>query len=205
MQYLFFVPSDHDPERATLYTAPVALDDADYLRSTIGTLRPLSDDDYLSGPAVVLQTFAKYSYVLHKAAVFWCIEWEPGLIVVRFTPDGLLAWTALRSPIPNFGGRDADESAWDAYDEDVKNPQYNLIFDPWDAQLDPELRDEHGFIPADATLQAQFDAALAHANDLSTALHERLAQASPAERVTWSERCKANLKAWSDEGISTSI
>ncbi len=201
MQYLIFIPSDHDPEVSTLYTAPVASGDADYLLRVIDTLRPLSDDDYLSGPAVVLQTFAKYSYILHEEAVFWCIEWEPGLIVVRFTPDGLLAWTTLRSPVPNFGGREADESAWDSYDEDDENPQVNLIFDPWDALFDTELRDERGFVPADTKIQAQFDTALAHTNGLSKAVHERLAQSSMAERTTWSEHCKANLKTWSDEGL----
>ncbi|WP_309707319.1 hypothetical protein [Armatimonas sp.] len=200
MQYLLFVPSDDDPESATLYTAPVASGDDAYLRQVTQQLQPLSDEQYLSGPAVVLQTVAKYSYILHDKAIFWCIEWEPGLIVVRFTPDGLLAWTALRSPVPNFGGREADESAWDSYDEDAENPQYNLIFDPWDALFDTELRDERGFVPADTEIQAQFDAALAHANDLSKAAYERLTQGSLAERTTWSEHCKANLKTWSDEG-----
>ena len=60
-------------------------------------------DRVLIVPAAILHTFARYSYIIYRNNVYWCAEWEPGLIVVRFSPDGSLAWTALRSPIPNFG------------------------------------------------------------------------------------------------------
>lgn len=92
-----------------MLTAPLEDGDLRYLTThIIPNLRPLSSDEYIHGPAVLLYTVARYSYVLYQSDVYWCAEWEPGLIVVRFTPDGPMAWAALRSPIPNFGGRAAD-------------------------------------------------------------------------------------------------
>jgi hypothetical protein len=49
---------DGDP---TLHTGPVPDSDAAYLRLAAKHLKPLSDEDYMSGPAGILHTLAKYS------------------------------------------------------------------------------------------------------------------------------------------------
>src|SRR5262245_61781520 len=135
MQYVNFVyEGDDDP---TLHTGPVPENDAAYLRRAAAHLRTLSDEDYMTGPACILHTLAKYSYVLDDQDLYWCVEWPPGLLVVRMAPGKGLEWVALRSPVPNFGGREPLPEDGDPgeYDED-NNPQYNLIFTPWDAQYD---------------------------------------------------------------------
>jgi hypothetical protein len=199
MQYLIFVDDedsdnfgDEQDDETVIYTAPVPEEDANYLRQAITALRPLSDDEYLNGPVVCLETMARYSYVLDGNDLYWLIEWEPGLLVVRFRPNEGMAWTAVRSPVPNFGGREASESEMDAYDEDAPNPQYNLIFRPWDAQLDSEERETNGFVLADEETNARFDNATDHVNDLSDSFEEM----SSTERKIWLAQCKENIQLW---------
>ncbi len=89
-----------------MMTAALEKGDFNYLRNGIlPHLSPLSDKEYVQGPAVILSTLARCSYILWGKDVYWCADWEPGLIVVRFSPDSGMAWAALRSPKPNFGGR----------------------------------------------------------------------------------------------------
>src|SRR5690242_6792961 len=102
MQYVIFVYTENG--EGVPHTAPVPDSDAEYLRRAALTMRPLSDEEYSNGPLCILHTLAKYSYVLDGSDVYWCVEWEPGLIAVRFSPDGAMQWTALRSPVPDFGG-----------------------------------------------------------------------------------------------------
>lgn len=126
-------------------------------------MRPLSEKEYRLGPAKIWTTAARYSYVLDGADVYWCVEWEPGLLVVRFAPDGSLALTTLRSPNPQFGGREATDDELDNYDEDNEEQtrQYNLIFNAWDAQFDREERIDWEI--ADDETKRRFAAAIAHA------------------------------------------
>jgi hypothetical protein len=195
MQYVIFVHGDND--EAVIHTAPVAAEDAAFLQRVIATMKPLSEEDYMNGPAIVLHTLAKYSYILDDEDLYWCVEWDPGFLVVRFSPDGQMAWTAIRSPVPNFGGRDANEADWDDYDEDAPNPQYNLIFDAWDSQFDAQDREWRSFAPADLNVQSRFEKALAHVNELGAIMEERFTDNSDA----WSERCEQNLEKWCGEGI----
>lgn len=195
MQYIINVPGDGD--EWSIYSAPVPKDDAAYLKRVISTLRPLSDDNYLNGPAFILNTLAKYSYILDDRNVYWCVQWAPGLIVVRFSPDGKMEWSAIRSPVPNFGGREADEAEWNEYDEDAVNPQYHLIFDPWDAQFDSQKREWKSFALADKCAIDRFNAALEHVNGFGESIEQRDSTASDARR----ERCLQNLKKWTGDGI----
>ena len=121
MQYVNFVYGDSEDAEAVLHTAPVAEEDAAYLERVIPHLRPLSDEDYMNGPAVALRTMAKSSYVLRGEELFWCVEWDPGLIVVRLIPGQPMAWAAIRSPVPNFGGREASGGGG--------GPQTNIVKD----------------------------------------------------------------------------
>ena len=137
VRYINFVHEDEGGP--TLYTAPVPEEDAAYLRRAVTHLHPLSDEEYVTGPAGVLGTVAKFSYVLDGEDLYCCVEWAPGLLLIKMAPEKPLEWVAIRSPIPDFGGREPlpEDGDPDDYDED-DNPQYNLIFTPWDAQFDAE-------------------------------------------------------------------
>ncbi|MEM7246563.1 MAG: hypothetical protein AAF533_14525 [Acidobacteriota bacterium] len=195
MKYLFFVFGDDDS--STLHEAPVDESDAAYLDRVAPLLEPLPHEDYSSGPMVILQTGAKSSYVLDGERIYWCVEWDPGLVVIRFSPDGDMAWTALRSPVPHFGGRDASEEEMDDWDEDADNPQYNLIFRPWDAQFEEIDREGMNAIPADAATAAAFEAAVATANRLNE-------EQGSSTDDDWRQRCLANLEARCGDGIRLS-
>ena len=59
----------------TSYTQPLPDRSAAYLAETVRpALVPLADDDYLSGPAAILSTPARSSYVLLDDEVLWCVE-----------------------------------------------------------------------------------------------------------------------------------
>lgn len=193
MLYINFVYGDDDG--VDCHSAPVPPEDAAYLRRCAESMRRLSDEQYMSGPAVILHTMAKYSYVLDDDVLFWCVEWDPGLLIFRFAPDGSMDWTAVRSPVPNFGGRQAEESEWEDYDPDAPNPQYNLIFDPWDAQFDEQLRSHGDFQPVEPATMQRFERALQHVNHLGGILQERF----ESDRDAWMSDCQNNLAQWAAE------
>jgi hypothetical protein len=137
MQYVNFVQENSGAP--TMYTGPVADGDAAYLRQATAYLKPLTDEQYITDPVGILQTMARYSYVLDGDALYWCIEWEPGLLIVKMAAEAELQWVALRSPVPNFAGREPLPEDGDPSENEVDdNPQYNLIFASWDAQFDKE-------------------------------------------------------------------
>jgi len=117
-----------------------------YLREqVIPRFQPLSLDQYLSGPNGIPATLARFSYVLDNEAVNWCIEWEPGLLVINVTPHAM-QWAARRSPNPQFGDRSATGAeiqryeawgeAWENEHYPVPPPQHGLIFDAWDDMIE---------------------------------------------------------------------
>ena len=196
MQYVNFVYKEKDDPK--LHTAPVPDSDAAYLRQAAKHLKAISDGDYITGPAAILHTMAKYSYVLDGNELYWCIEWQPGLVVVKIVPGAELQWAALRSPVPNFGGReplsgDGDPGEYD----DQDNPQYNLIFTPWDAQYDEQKREWRSFVLADAEVQTRFENALARVNALWSIVESRYAD----DREGWFILCSQNLERWCGEGV----
>lgn len=52
---------------------------------------------------------ARFSYFLENDNVYWCIEWPPGLVVVRFSKDGTMDRTAVRSQVQGFDERETEE------------------------------------------------------------------------------------------------
>jgi hypothetical protein len=183
---LYVIDAFDEDDETTTMTRPVEEEDAQYLREKVlPLLQPLSAEEYSYGPAAILGTGAHYSYVLDGAVVYWCVEWDPGLLVLRFTPDGEMAWAALKSPVPGFGGREATEAEWDAYDEDARNPQYRLVFDAWDDIFD---RDREGWEPISASDREAYTAALAPVNALSDALKQQWESRSEE----YLERCKTS-------------
>ena len=168
MKYIIFVyegTESMEDRKSVLWSHSVPPGEEAYLReSVLPGMRPLSDEEYRAGPAKILDTAAHYSYVLDGDVVYWCIERAPGLVVVRFAPDGSMAQAELRSPNPEFGGRVATAEELEDYDEDDEERahQYRLVFDAWDAQFDEDERAEEWEIVDDET-KSRFDAALAHA------------------------------------------
>ncbi len=202
MQYVNIVFEDSN--EAVMHTAPVPDGDAAYLRQAAKHLKPLSDEEYMTGPAGILHTMAKYSHVLDGDNLYWCVEWEPGLVIVRMRhgQNMEMEWVALRSPVPNFAGREPlpEDGDPDDYDGD-DNPQYNLIFTPWDAQFDQQDREWKSFTPADDDVQSRFQNALARVNALSDLMQSRYTDDSEK----WLERCTDNLEKWAGEGVRLKI
>lgn len=177
--------------------------DAKYFREILPHLKPLSDEEYMNGVAVILQTGAAYSYVLYENNVYWLVEWTPGLVVVRFSPDGKMAACALRSPVPNFGGRTPGPDDATDYDDTIDNPQYNLVFRAWDALFDDEWREANGFRKTDDKTKAAYEASLAHVFDLG----EKVATAYQTEEAfdEWRNRCRAAIDKWAGTGIKLTV
>lgn len=196
MRYLIFV-GDGEDESATPYAAPVPATDRAYLRRALATLRPLSDEQYASAHAAILNTLARFSYVVDDGNVYWCVEWAPGLVIVRLGP-GTMAATALRSPNPEFGGRQpTPEDLAADYDEDDENPQYDLVFRAWDSQFDDDDRRENRFKRADARTVAAFQEVIARLDELAT----RVVPDDATARRAWHSQCLRNLEAWAGEGL----
>lgn len=187
-----------------MFTAPLAETDLNYfINGILPTLQPVSDEDYMQGPAVILHTAARFSYIIYQEDVYWCAEWQPGLIVVRFSPDCSMARTVLRSPIPDFGGRQAEEEDLRSYDEDAVNHQYNLVFRAWDAQFDEFLRERRSFQRADARIADVYRAAFVHADELGRQIQARYSDENEISR--WTARCKKNLREWAGEGLRVKL
>lgn len=197
-RYVIFV--DQDDEEGVMLAAPLEDGDRDYfVNGILPTLRPLSDEEYMHGPVYILHTLAKSSYILYQGDVYWCVEWEPGRIVVRFSPTGALAWTALRSPNPEFAGRTPNEADIRYYKEDAENHQYNLVFNAWDAQFEEIERTWKSFTRAtDETVQA-FDAAMAHVQRLGEQMEARYPNQEAIAQ--WREQSRQNLQQWAGEGV----
>lgn len=191
MHYIIFVDDK-------MMYAPVLQDDHNYFCKILPFLKPLSDEDYMSGSAYLLQTMAKYSYILFEKDVYWCVERSPGLIVVRFSPDGAMASAALRSPVPDFGGRKPDPRDLGKYDPDAENHQYNLVFRAWDAQFDEQWRKWSKFKVAGPKIIREFEAALAHADKLSSQLEKKYT--NEARMAAWIDKCEKNVDEWAGEG-----
>jgi len=195
MRYLIYAPGMD--EREILHEAPVADTDRNYLSIAQEALKPLSEEQYMQGPAVLLQTFARASYILDGNSLYWCIEWSPGLLVVRIGPGRQMSWAAIRSPVPEFGGREPLQEDIDAYDDEAENHQYNLVFSAWDAQFDEKCRNWRGFHPADPSTAAARDKALQYVNELGAQLEERFS----STRQEWAAACKRNIAEFAGDGI----
>lgn len=201
MKYIIFV-CENDSDEESLYSGPVPDSDAAYLKEASSHLKKLSDEGYMTGPGMFLQAMVKSSYVLDGDVLYWCIEWVPGLIVIRMNSGDELEWVALRSPIPNFGGRvplpeDGDPDEY----EHGENPQYNLIFTPWDAQFDEQEREWGSFFPAESGIQLKFEKALERVNNLGPIMQSRFEQNTQA----WFALCQKNLENWCGEGLKLKL
>ena len=196
MKYLIYAP--HEGIDDVLQEAPVEEADKRYLQTVTGlAMKPLSDEEYMHSLAVILQTFAHASYILDGDSLYWCVEWPPGLLVIRFSPNAPISWAAVRSPIPEFGGRAPLQEDIDAYDEDEENHQYNLVFSAWDAQFCEQKREWRAFTPAAPSTITAHERALERVNDLGRQLEVRYS----ATRDQWAAACKANIEQMAGAGV----
>lgn len=209
MLYLVSIEDEKEADSFTLHMSNVDKGDADYLRHAAKHLQSLSDEQYMTGPAVLLLSMAKSSYVLSGKDLYWCVEWTPGLVIVRVSPEKPLAWVGLAAQgagSPNLGltglGSVVDDSTsreigCENERDRLGNPQYNLIFDCYDAQQDTEFR-ESEFVVADVEVRENFQNALSQLDRLADTMETRF-----GESVTeWFEDGKQNLKKWLAGGVS---
>ena len=200
MRYLIYAP--HQGQEDVLQEAPVAEADKRYLRAIAEqAMKTLSDEEYMHSLAVLLQSFARSSYILDGDDLYWCVEWDPGLLVIKFSPNAPIAWAAVRSPIPEFGGRVPRQEDIDAYDEDAENHQYNLVFSAWDAQFSERERAWRAFGPAMASTITAQEKALQRVNDLGRQLQARYSDS----RDQWASTCKANIVQMAGAGAHIQV
>lgn len=141
LRYLITVFEGPEDE-GSWYVGPLRPSSEAYLEDfVLPRLEPVSREDYDAGFRGILQTGARSVYVLDEDIVYWCVEFDPGLLVLRFDPSGAVAGVAMRSPVPEFGGREPTPEDLRDYDEELPNPQYRLIHDGWGAQFEAEERD----------------------------------------------------------------
>ncbi|MGB0906768.1 MAG: hypothetical protein ACPGVT_04680 [Maricaulaceae bacterium] len=195
MQYYFgaYIGDDN-----IAHVADVSAYDQAYLRDKVFPhLQRISGTDYTNSFMCILQTAARYSYVLTGAAVYWCIEWDPGFVVIKFAKSSHISWAAMRSPVPEFGGRTPLPEDEAIYDEDEDNPQYNLIFTPWDAQFEAQNREWIKAAPASGVQRRLFNALLGHVNGLEP----NIAGDDEEAVRSFIKTCKTNIAEMAGEGI----
>jgi hypothetical protein len=181
VEYVIFLDDE-------MWVGPVADEVQAFLRGTVlPAQRQLADDMYTGGVLGILSTGARAAYVLVDGAVLWCVEWEPGLLVVRFAADGSLGWSQHRSPVPGFGGRPVTAGEEESWDEALGSVLYALVFDAWDAQFD-DAHVEREFTRATEAHDASWDAAMAHSEALSDKVEESFADDAAAE--AWLATCE---------------
>ncbi len=147
-----------------LLEAPVAEAAQRFLEDEVGpALEPMTESEYRDGPAVLLGTEARFVYVVDGHDVLWVVEWPPGIVVVRFTPEGTY------------------EAARVAVDADEDHPVVELVAGPWAAQFDADDRAELGFGPARDETAAAWEAGTAAVQRLGEALSAQLADESAVE------------------------
>ena len=196
MQYIIQIGEDSNDMQ--LYAAPVVDSDAEYLNRAFIHFKPLSHEEFNHGLAVVFQTGARYSYILNSDELLVGVEWQPGLLIVKVSLEHELQWVALRSPIPNFGGRvplpeDGDPEGC----EDLDNPQYNLVFTAWDAQFDSDDREYYEFAPAGVEIKLKCQSLLAKL----VLVGKNNPTYGNVGYESWRRECIANLVNWCGTGV----
>jgi|GEM_PF-1219692 len=189
----FIISVEADDEVEVLYSAPLPSELVDYIERVKLHMKAISSEEYTTGPAAILGTLARFSYVLDGETVLWLIEWKPGLVVLAFAEGGTPAMASIRSPIPGFAGQPVlpGDGQPDDYDSD-ENPQYDLVFTPWDAQFDAQRRAWASSDRADEETAQRFLSILAAADALG---------AGDREGAPDWEQCFRNLDELTGEGV----
>jgi len=183
MKYIIFAERDGEEDMLCRAVAP---DEEAYLRQdVIPVLEPLSDEEYIHGPAALLHTLARFSYVLDGDALYWCVEWRPGLIVIRFEPDQPMQYASMRSTDGTFTGTRTMEEINAAGDR-TDDPQYNLVFESWDTQFNEELRAKWPL--ASDLIRDRYNAALHSVQSMAIEMSKRFGEEQAYQ--AWLEQCR---------------
>lgn len=157
--------------------APVAEAVEEFLVDVVEqALHPIDEDAYRDGPAVLLSTDARSVYVVTDDAVLWVVEWPPGVVVVRFGPDG--SYAAARLAVDD--------------EDDDEHPAVELVAVPWAAQLDPDDRSDAGFALASEATRSTWHRAMAAVDRLAASLDASLVDESAV--ADWQAR--ASQSPW---------
>lgn len=202
MKYIIWVEQDNATQK--MHVAPVSKIDKDYfIEEIIPSLQPISQNFYTESFVVILQTLARWSYIVYEGKIYWCVEWAPGLIVLEIQENGTLQALALRSPNPSFGSRTAlaEDLEFQPDYEDYENHQYNLIFDAWDAQFDKKKREWKQFKPVneDDLEKQHFDRCIVHIDNMAPIVEEKYQQ----DPENFMNNCKNRIDKWSGTGKRT--
>lgn len=185
-----YIVTDHAGQSEVAMVKPLENILAQYMRKQVLPLmKPLSKDDYLYGPAAILGAEAAYSYLLDGSVVYWCVEWDPGLLVIRFDDKGKMAYAALQALNPLFGNRTATLADIKAYEERECDQQVELVYQGYDAQF--EDADRTGWVIATRPFRRAFDTAIEFVN----VMHEKLEDGfgdDEAKVLAWQARCESS-------------
>lgn len=184
MQYITFA---EDMDRGEIMLCgPVRPQEMAYIRETIAPqLQPMTKEDYVNGPAAILQTEARWSYVLDGETAYWCVEWLPGLLVLQFTENGPMQWATVASSQLEA----ANAAEMKDYNEDEDEPQYRLIYEAWDAQFEDGLRE--GWKVAPEATELSFERALTQVRQIEDEL-ENLYGSDEAAFERWMDACESS-------------
>jgi hypothetical protein len=186
----YYIVTDHNGQEGVALVKGLDTVIANYLRKEVlPRLKPLSKEDYLYGPAAILGAEPAFSYVVEGSNVYWCVEWDPGLLVIRFDDKGKMAYAALPAINPLFGNRTATLAELKEYEERDHDPQVELVYQGYDAQF--EDGDRTGWVIAGRPFRRTFETAIEHVNQLYDQLEEGFGD-DEAKVKAWQARCEAS-------------
>lgn len=156
--------------------AEVSAEEKDYFeKAVLPLLKPISGEEYVNGFWAVLQTMAKYIYLLSETEMYWVTMWEGGLLTLTINPEGEM--------------KAALTQAWE--EEEWIEPAYRLFYRGWDAQFEEEKRKWIGFKKANAHQRELYQSYLDLLNQYTDTI-----QKNQATRANYVEDCLDNLRLW---------
>lgn len=160
------------------------------LQDVIPKLQPLTEEEYMDGPMAIVHTAARYTYVYDSedgGSLLWCIDWKPGILVIRIGCDGALSWAAVQKPCV------VNPEEW----EDIPDPAYILIYDAWDAECgDISDAERSLWAPPSPKVTARYESILQSLNDIAvrrqSAWADLDAEGQRAAKLAWLESCRSS-------------
>jgi hypothetical protein len=185
-----YIVTDHEGQEEVALIKPLENEEISYMRKeVIPRMKPLSKEDYLYGPAAILAAEPAFCYVLDGKHVYWCIEWDPGLLVIRFDDKGKMAYASLQALNPLFGNRTATLKEIQDYEDQGRDQQVELVYQGYNAQF--EDADRTGWTIAARPFRRTFDTAIEFVNVMHDQLEDGFGD-DEAKVKAWQVRCEAS-------------
>ncbi|WP_286237874.1 hypothetical protein [Neptuniibacter halophilus] len=192
----YIISKELEAQGRLYHSAPLEKSECEYFHTQVlPCLTPVSDQRYIQSFSIFKETHARWSYVLCEDKLYQCVLWPPGLIVLEFSPEGKIRAAAFNSLRPDHN---ASDEAWDDYDE-TTDPQYNLVFEAWDATYDDWAYRQNHFSPASPEELALQHRCLRHIDRLVQQV-EALHQVNPDSFIPF---CKQNIQTWCDRFLAS--